>query len=133
MGIEAYCDGRVRRIPTRTIEDHRGSLSPIDFGGLAFAPVRAFVVEGRPGAVRGGHGHAATRQILMLASGAVEIEVRWHGRIDQFRLEGDRRAVLIEPPVWCAQTFLRPGSTMVVFCDAAYDPADYICDPAAAG
>lgn len=129
MGSEAYCGGRVRRISTRSFEDHRGRLSPIDFGALAFTPVRAFVVEGRPGAVRGGHGHAATRQVLMLVSGAVEIETRWNGSMQQFRLENDRRAVLIEPPVWCTQTFLRPNSALVVFCDTAYDPEDYIDDP----
>ncbi len=132
MGSEAFFDGRVRRIPTRNFEDHRGCLSPIDFGAVPFMPVRAFVVEGRPGAVRGGHGHVATRQILMLVSGTVSVEVRWRDAIEQLRLDSDRRAILVEPPVWCAQTFLCPRSALVVFSDADYDPADYVADPGAA-
>ena len=69
-------------IPTQTFEDRRGRLSPIgfDFGDGGFRPLRAFIVEGQPGAVRGCHGHATTRQVLMLVSGLVEVELRWRGR-----------------------------------------------------
>ena len=76
-----YFDGRVRRIPTQTFEDRRGRLSPIgfDFGDGGFRPLRAFIVEGQLGAVRGCHGHATTRQVLMLVSGLVEVELRWGG------------------------------------------------------
>ena len=128
-----YFDGRVRRIPTQTFEDRRGRLSPIgfDFGDGGFRPLRAFIVEGQPGAVRGCHGHAATRQVLMLVSGFVELELRWRGRSERLRLDPAGRAILIEPPVWSSQTFLDANSAIVVFCDTPYDAADYIEDAAA--
>ena len=130
---EYYFDGRVRRIPTQTFEDRRGRLSPIgfDFGDGGFRPLRAFIVEGHPGAVRGCHGHATTRHVLMLVSGLVEVELHWRGRSERLRLDPAARAILIEPPVWSSQTFLAPNSAIVVFCNTPYDAADYIEDAAA--
>ena len=123
---ETFCRGMVIRIEIRCFEDARGLLSPIDFDSCGFRPVRAFVVSGVPGSVRGGHGHRTGRQILMLVSGLIEVEVRVPGVAELIRLDSERPALLIEPPVWSRQTYLGDKPAMVVFCDTAYDPNDYI-------
>ena len=127
MVDEGFCDGRVKRLATLSFEDERGLLSPIDFGDHGFHVVRAFVVLGRPGAVRGGHGHRRGRQILMLVSGRIDVELRWRGSLERLQLDPLNRALLIEPPVWSRQIYRDDHSSMVVFCDNAYDPDDYIC------
>jgi dTDP-4-dehydrorhamnose 3,5-epimerase-like enzyme len=126
MFDEAFCGGMVHRIRTERFEDVRGVLSAIDLAALGFLPARAFAVAGAAGAVRGGHGHRRGRQILMLVSGLIDVELRDAGEIVRIRLDPDRRALLIEPPVWSRQTFIGEGSAMMVFCDTAYDPDDYI-------
>lgn len=128
MSGERFCGGMVLRIDIRCFEDARGVLSPIHFDPFGFRPVRAFVVSGRAGTVRGGHGHRRGRQILMLVSGLIDVEVRASGAADLIRLDPEHRALLIEPPVWSRQTYLGDDATMVVFCDTAYDPDDYVLD-----
>lgn len=130
---ETFCRGMVRRIETQRFKDARGELSPIDFESFAFEPVRAFIVSGAPGSVRGGHGHRTGRQILMLVSGLIEVEVRAPGLTETIRLDAERPALLIEPPVWSRQTYLGDKPAMVVFCDTAYDPGDYVAGTEAFG
>lgn len=43
-------------------------------------------------------------------------------------LDEDRPAVLIEPGVWAQQTYLDDDSTLIVFADGPYDPAEYVHD-----
>ena len=126
MAKDVFCKGKVIRIPTETFEDDRGCLSPIDFDGYDFTAVRAFLVTARPGAVRGGHGHANGRQILMLVSGEIDIELRYGDTTEWLTLNALRRAVLIEPPVWSRQTYRGEQPAMIVFCDTPYDADDYI-------
>ena len=133
MLSETFCLGMVARIETRRFEDDRGVLSPIDFESFGFRPVRAFVVSGAPGSVRGGHGHRTGRQILMLVSGLIEVEVRAPGLVELIRLDSERPALLIEPPVWSRQSYLGDKPAMVVFCDTAYDADDYIAGAEAFG
>jgi dTDP-4-dehydrorhamnose 3,5-epimerase-like enzyme len=88
--------------------------------------VRAFVITASPGAIRGGHGHARGRQLLMLVSGEIDVEVRYRNCGARLRLDLVHRAVLIEPLVWSRQLYYGDNTAMVVFCDTPYDPTDYI-------
>jgi dTDP-4-dehydrorhamnose 3,5-epimerase-like enzyme len=128
MTDEVYFGGSVRRIQTRNFVSTTGVLSPVDFASLGFNPVRAFVVAAPAGSRRGGHGHRRGRQILMLVSGLIDVEIRWQSRTRTLRLDPAHRALLIEPPVWARQTYLGEHPAMVVFCDTDYDPTDYVHD-----
>ena len=126
MADEAFFDNRVKRLATINFDDERGLLCPIDFSDHGFSVVRAFTVFGTLGAVRGGHAHRRGRQILMLVSGLIDIELRWKGGLERLQLDPLNRALLIEPPVWSRQIYRGDHSSMVVFCDTAYDPSDYM-------
>jgi dTDP-4-dehydrorhamnose 3,5-epimerase-like enzyme len=130
---ETFLGGKVVRIATEDHADARGVLSPIDFAACGFCPVRAFVVSGPAGSVRGGHGHRTGRQILMLVSGLVDVEARAGDEAALIRLDPARRALLIEPAVWARQTYLGDNAALVVFCDTGFDPDDYILDPGGGG
>jgi hypothetical protein len=123
------CDGRVVVLEHELIVDDRGELSPVDLSALGFALARAFVVRGRDGAVRGAHGHRKGRQILIRIDGDIDVDLVYRGRSARLTLTGQRRALLIEPPVWSRQTYRGAPATLVVLCDTPYDPADYFADP----
>jgi hypothetical protein len=126
LGDEGFCDNRVKRLATINCDDERGLLCPIDFTDHGFSVLRAFIICGTLGAVRGGHAHRRGRQILMLVSGLIDIELRWKGGFERLQLDPLNRALLIEPPVWSQQIYRGDHSSMVVFCDTAYEPSDYI-------
>jgi dTDP-4-dehydrorhamnose 3,5-epimerase-like enzyme len=126
MVEETFLGGKVFRIPTQSFEDVRGVLTSIEFTRYGFQSVRAFVVAAPAGAVRGGHGHAKGRQILMQISGEIELEVAHRNRCERVMLDAQRRAVLIEPPVWSRQTYGGENPSIIVFCDTPYDPDDYL-------
>jgi dTDP-4-dehydrorhamnose 3,5-epimerase-like enzyme len=128
LGDEGFCDNRVKRLATINFDDERGLLCPIDFTDHGFSVVRAFTISGTLGAVRGGHAHRLGRQILMLVSGLIEIEIRWKERLERLQLDPLNRVLLIEPLVWSRQIYRGDHSSMVVFCDTAYDPSDYILE-----
>jgi dTDP-4-dehydrorhamnose 3,5-epimerase-like enzyme len=122
----SYCHGKVYRIVTTIFEDTRGALAAVDFTSCDFHPVRAFVVTAPPGAVRGGHGHTKGRQLLMRLSGEIDVEVCYRGRRQQLKLDATDGAMMIDSPVWSRQTYLGVNPSMIVFCDAPYDPDGYI-------
>ena len=118
-------DGSVRILDLSTFRDDRGALTPIDFSDAGFAAARAFVVTAPQGAVRGGHAHLRVRQILFCAAGVIDVELRRGPRTDRVMLDEGRPAILIEAGVWARQTYLGPASTLIVFADGPYDPAEY--------
>jgi dTDP-4-dehydrorhamnose 3,5-epimerase-like enzyme len=118
--------GSVILLELESFRDHRGVLSPLDFGALGFEVARAFVVRAPDGAVRGGHGHERVRQVLFRASGAIDLDLRRQGEHARLTLDEDTPAVLLEPGVWAQQTYVGVDSTLIVFADGAYDPAEYI-------
>jgi len=131
LADEGFCDNRVKWLATINFDDERGLLCPIDFSDHGFSVVRAFTISGTFGAVRGGHAHRRGRQILMLVSGLIDIEIRWKERLERLQLDPLNRALLIEPLVWSQQIYRGDHSSMVVFCDTAYDPSDYLFEVAA--
>ncbi len=109
-----------------TIADSRGWLSPIHFASENFLAVRAFIVSAPNGVSRGGHGHARTRQIFMLVTGGIQVEMSDGNTSETHLLDSDNRALLIEKGIWTQQTFQGDNAAMVVFCDEEYDPEDYL-------
>ena len=120
--------GSVRLLDLPSFRDHRGVLTPITFDDVGFSAARAFVVNAPLGAVRGGHAHLHVRQILFRASGTIGVDLRHRGASARLTLDGNRPAVLLEAGVWARQTYIAPESTLIVFADGPYDPAEYSAD-----
>lgn len=129
MGQRAIFGGKVVEIETESHADARGILTALAFGSLGFKPARVFVVEAPDGAVRGGHGHRAGRQLLMRVSGEIEIELRHGGEVESVTLSRSNRALLIEAPVWSSQTYRGASPAMVVLSDIEFDPDGYLPEP----
>lgn len=126
---ETWLDGKARRIPIERIRDERGSLLPLDFHALPFEPRRIFVVHEVPaGAVRGRHAHHRSRQLLVRLQGRIEVEMRCQGVSARTVLEDSQAGLLLEAGVWSAQTYLEPGSSLLVLASEAYHPSSYITD-----
>lgn len=126
---DPFWHGLVSVVDLPAHHDSRGVLTTVDLAELGLDVARAFVVAAPDGAVRGGHGHRRTRQLILRVSGVVRVEVRRAGRAAEVTLDESTPAVLIEPGVWSRQTYLGDRPSVVVFCDTAYDPEDYVTEP----
>lgn len=124
--VETHLGGLVELYRFARHPDDRGALTAFDFSASPFRPVRAFVVEGRQGAVRGGHGHIAGRQLLVCIRGRIAVEVRNAGESVSVELNAEQNAMLISSPVWAQQTYLDDGAALLVFCDTPYNSASYV-------
>ena len=119
--------GRVRllRLPRR--RDERGSLLPLDAAFLPFAPRRVFVIDDVPvGTQRGGHAHRSNRQLLVCLAGAVNLEVRFEDDAGTVLLQAGGPAALVEPGVWARQTYLQPGTVLMVLASEPYSPDSFL-------
>ena len=125
MNERTYCDGAVIQISARNFDDERGRLCPIEFPIMGFSPMLAFVINGVPGSVRGGHGHKIAQQLLMLVSGKIEVELRYGNSAETVLLDQDNRIILIKPMVWSRQKYLTENASLMVFSDIHYDPDEY--------
>jgi dTDP-4-dehydrorhamnose 3,5-epimerase-like enzyme len=126
---DPHWHGLVSVVDLPSHPDDRGLLTAISFAEHGFHVARAFVVAAPDGAVRGGHGHRVTRQLIVRVSGTIRVEVRHAGRVAAATLDASTPALLIEPGVWSRQTYLGDQPSLVVFCDTEYDPDDYVTAP----
>lgn len=129
MVVDPIWHGLVSVVDLPSHPDDRGLLTAISFAKHGFTVARAFVVTAPDGAVRGGHGHRDTRQLIVRVSGTIRIELRHAGRVAEVTLDAATPALLIEPGVWSRQTYLGDQPGLVVFCDTEYDPDDYVSAP----
>jgi len=108
-------------------DDARGSLLPVEFDQLPFAPQHLFTVSGMPaGTVRGGHAHRDGEQLLICLQGEVGITLKRHGEAAELTLQPDGPGLLVRPKVWCRQTYRHEGSVLLVVSSRPYDPESYI-------
>jgi dTDP-4-dehydrorhamnose 3,5-epimerase-like enzyme len=129
--IEDICtsmlfEGKVSTFHLRGIEDDRGILTSIDFQKLGFHVLRAFLIQARPGASRGGHGHNRGRQILVRISGEIKVELFWQNKETSVLLGPENNGILIASPVWSRQTYHGHAPCLMAFCDTPYDPSSYL-------
>jgi dTDP-4-dehydrorhamnose 3,5-epimerase-like enzyme len=124
--VPVLLGGLVRVLEVDAIHDDRGTLTPLTFRDFDFSVARTFVVRAPRGAVRGGHAHRRVRQVLFRGSGGIDVEVRHHGERARVTLDQEQPALLIEPGVWAQQTYLDDESTLIVFADGLYEPAEYV-------
>jgi hypothetical protein len=107
-------------------EDPNGSLVVFDETSLPFRVIRVFFVEAPVGSLRGEHAHRVGRQILIAASGRIEVTTHdCLGDTQFFELEPGM-GLLLPAMVWANQRFVHAGSVLAVLCDTAYEEGDYI-------
>lgn len=108
------------------VADRRGTLVPIEFATLDFAPARAFLVNANDGATRGGHAHRSGVQLLVRVSGRVDVTLRLGEDLAEVSLDEHGNALLIEAPVWSRQTYRGSAPAILVLSDSPFDPDDYL-------
>lgn len=122
---------RVRRIDLPEFADARGRLTALDHGALPFEPVRVFFVSDVPaGTVRGGHAHRRSDQLLICLAGRIEIALDAGTGPEVVVCRPGGAGVLVPRGVWAQQTYVEKGSILLVLCSHAFDPEDYIGEPA---
>jgi dTDP-4-dehydrorhamnose 3,5-epimerase-like enzyme len=128
----AWFGGRARRIALPERVDPRGALLPLDFDRLPFEPRRIFVVHDVPaGTTRGGHAHRSSRMLLVRLAGRIDVELRAGGDRAMVVLDRSDTALLLEPGVWAAHTYVTADATILVLADEPFDPAGYSTEPEA--
>lgn len=125
----AYLGDAVKTYRIAVFTDERGALTPLEFSGLPFSPVRVFLVAAPAGAVRGEHAHKEGRQMLVRVSGEIDVVARLKSEVVSLRLNDQDNAVVITAPAWCRQTYLTEDARLLVLCETPYDPQAYIREP----
>jgi mannose-6-phosphate isomerase-like protein (cupin superfamily) len=87
-----------------------------------------FLRDVAPGAERGHHAHRLCHELLVVASGAVTIELDDAGRRWRHRLAEPDRALHVPPMTWIVLREFEVGTICIVLASERYEPADYIRD-----
>jgi hypothetical protein len=107
--------------------DARGALTVVEFAkSVPFPVARLFYINAvKAGLSRGGHAHYRCSQYLICQNG--RLEVRMADGIRECSVELlSGQAVLVEPGIFAAQTYLDDNSTLLVLCDRPFEVEDYI-------
>lgn len=108
--------------------DNLGSLMPIELEDIPFEVKRIFTVTNCPaGQYRGGHAHKQTKQYLLCLQGAIRVMLIDKTGSKDFRLQRGC-GVLVDTMIWDKIQFLTDNDVLLVMCNTAYDPGDYIED-----
>jgi dTDP-4-dehydrorhamnose 3,5-epimerase-like enzyme len=112
------------------LQDDFGYLVPMSFIEMPFLPVRTFLVGGVPeGTIRGNHAHKTCHQLLVCLTGKVICEVtKSDGSSNSIILSSPTDALHMPPNTWGRQTYIEPGTQLLVFASHEYDETDYIRD-----
>lgn len=111
--------------------DARGRLFVVGVDDLPFVPRRVFWIRDVPsGAVRGGHAHRTTSEVLFALNGSVEVSIDAG--------DGERRVVLDDPAVglyigagvWCDLRRFSVDAVCMVLASEDFRPEGYINDHA---
>ena len=103
------------------------TVFPSDKTGVPFPIVRLFTITGvSVNATRANHAHRWCSQLHVCLSGRAEVCVRDGSEERKIPMSADGVGLLVPPLLWATFTFEGPSTVLAVFCDKAYDPADYI-------
>ena len=107
------------------VEDN-GTLVPIDFSELTFAPKRIFYVTGVPaGDERGQHAHYETQQLLICLQGKISVHL-YDGYKTETIVMGQHESVFVDKIIWDSQTYETGEDIMLSLCSTEHDKEDYI-------
>tara|TARA_R110002020_G_scaffold446207_4_gene658435 strand:+ start:539 stop:928 length:390 start_codon:yes stop_codon:yes gene_type:complete len=109
-------------------KDDDGTLVPIEFLRLPFAPQRIFYVCGVPkGEERGMHAHYETKQILTCVQGKILVKLHDGNTLNEVVLE-ENGSIFIDKMIWDSQVFLTGDDVLLSICSTKYNLDDYIDD-----
>ena len=114
----------------KQIETHAGGLDVIELSCKVPFPVqRIYWLRDTPvDATRGLHAHRTLRQVLVLVSGNVRVELDNGHTTTVHKLDVDNPQLPIEPVTWRVLSEFGAGTVLMVLASAPYDPDDYIRD-----
>jgi hypothetical protein len=108
-------------------EDHRGKLTKLVLEDSDFIPAEIFWISGVPESTsRGGHAHIECCQEIILVSGVVGVSLENSLESTYRVLENPGESIQIPQMTWSEQTFLQPGTEIVVLSSQKYKEKDYI-------
>ena len=115
----------MRELSFKHFVDQRGSLLPIEFGELLFPVRRIFTVMGTEPAVSRGNHLVPCEQLLVLVSGAVEVNVRHRdGSSASSDLDEPGSAVWVRPGGFISYTPAGPQTMILVLASEPYGGED---------
>ena len=120
----------VKLISLKTFTDSEGSLVPIESGSsIPFEIKRVFYIfEVHDQKDRGEHSHYKTEQVLICLSGKVRVLCDDGKDRKEWILDKPNQALYIPNLIWDEQTYIVPGSVLLVLANTGYDKSDYIID-----
>ncbi len=120
----------VKLISLKTFTDSEGSLVPLESGSsIPFEIKRVFYIfEVHDQKDRGEHSHYKTEQVLICLSGKVRVLCDDGKDRKEWILDKPNQALYIPNLIWDEQTYIVPGSVLLVLANTGYDKSDYITD-----
>lgn len=107
--------------------DGSGILEILEGINLPFTPQRIYWIKGVPnGATRGHHAHKELRQVAVIVSGSVTIELSDHREVTEVEMKNDGKILIIEPGYWRVMKNFSSDAILMVLADSSYDENDYI-------
>ncbi|WP_433456443.1 sugar 3,4-ketoisomerase (plasmid) [Streptomyces sp. CA-142005] len=136
MGLQVAGEMPVGRVkPCRVIDfeqhhDPRGSLTVVDSeGATGFSIQRVYYLHDiTPRAVRGGHAHRETEQLIIAVAGNFEATVTDGLHHATYRLDQPGQGLYVGPMVWVGLESFSPGAVGLILASSHYDEADYCRD-----
>ena len=120
----------VKLLELETFVDLEGSLVPIESGSsIPFEIKRVFYIfEVHDQKDRGEHSHYKTEQVLICLSGKVRVLCDDGKDRKEWILDKPNQVLYIPNLIWDEQTYIVPGSVLLVLANTGYDKSDYITD-----
>jgi oxalate decarboxylase/phosphoglucose isomerase-like protein (cupin superfamily) len=126
----------VKRAAVRWIQfrqyAHNGVLSVFagdDPDAVPFPIARVFtIVDVSAGGERGNHAHRKCSQLLVVLKGTARVLINDSADTVSHSLKPDGKGLLVPPGLWNTVVFESAQTVVMVICDEAYDPGDYIFD-----
>lgn len=111
----------------KQFSDERGSLFPLEFSSLPFAPRRSFMVSGVPAnSSRGLHAHKACSQFIFCTTGSVKILIDDGINRQVYILDNSNIGIYCPPLIWGCQFCYSQDAILHVYASHIYEKKDYI-------
>lgn len=109
---------------------HLGSLTVAQNGdGFPMAIKRLFYIYDIPAdALRGGHAHRLTSELIIAVSGCFDIELDDGEHRRTVTLRHPSQGLLLPPGIWLDLRHFSSGAVCLTICDTDYDEAEFIRD-----
>lgn len=101
------------------MRDHRGSLSPIEFRDLPFAPKRAYLVFENHKA-RGGHAHEKEKEIFVCVKGNFRARLHDGKKFHSFAMKRTGQALYVPNMIWHEFDRFTKGASMLAVSSIHY-------------